>query len=119
MLSFSVLNSDFEVMMTNLTTFPDITSFITNDPKLSQMAATLRSDPAQIAGIINYNHIAGEVIHSQDFVNGTSFTTPSGANVTVTIGKDGSIWINDAKVVRSDVLIGNGVIHVLDKVCKS
>lgn len=47
-------------------------------------------------------------------MNGTSMKTLAGGNVTVT--KDGdSVFVNSAKVLVPDVLVANGVIHVIDK----
>ena len=40
--------------------------------------------------------------------------TMNGANVTVRI-ENGNIFVNGAKVVTPNVLVGNGVVHVIDK----
>ena len=42
--------------------------------------------------------------------------TVNGASVTLAVGSDGSVTVNDAKVVTADVEADNGVIHVIDKV---
>jgi uncharacterized surface protein with fasciclin (FAS1) repeats len=36
--------------------------------------------------------------------------------VTVTVAEDGTVKINDATVVITDILTTNGVIHVIDTV---
>jgi uncharacterized surface protein with fasciclin (FAS1) repeats len=47
--------------------------------------------------------------------NGQTFTSEANTTITVTI-QDGTVWFNDAKVVRANVVTNNGVIHVLNKV---
>jgi len=40
--------------------------------------------------------------------------TLNGGNVTINI-QNGSVFVNGAQVVVPDVLVANGVIHVIDK----
>jgi uncharacterized surface protein with fasciclin (FAS1) repeats len=41
-------------------------------------------------------------------------TSMSGMNLTVTVS-NGSVFVNSAKVITPDVLVANGVVHVIDK----
>lgn len=41
--------------------------------------------------------------------------TMCGANVTITMN-NGTIFVNSAKVVTPDILVANGVVHVIDNV---
>lgn len=59
--------------------------------------------------------IAGTVGYSTRLANGTSIATVNGANVTITVNDDG-IYVNNAEVVIADVLVANGVVHVIDQV---
>lgn len=47
-------------------------------------------------------------------MNGTTLTALNGGNLTVTI-VDGDVFVNSAKVVTPNVLVANGVVHVIDK----
>ncbi|KAI9772570.1 MAG: hypothetical protein M1839_002452 [Geoglossum umbratile] len=47
--------------------------------------------------------------------DGQTFTSQANTTIKVTI-KDGRVYFNDAKVIRSNIISNNGVIHVLDKV---
>ena len=47
-------------------------------------------------------------------MNGTMLTSMSGMNLNITIS-NGSVFVNSAKVVTPDVLVSNGVVHVIDK----
>lgn len=50
-------------------------------------------------------------------MNGTMYTSQGGTNFTVTVnGND--YYINNAKIVTSNVIVENGVAHVIDQVCQ-
>ena len=48
-------------------------------------------------------------------MNNTQLKTMSGMNVTITVN-NGSVFVNSAKVITPDVLVANGVVHVIDNV---
>lgn len=47
--------------------------------------------------------------------NGATFTTQGGTNITVKI-IGGNYYINNAKIIDSNLLVDNGVCHVVDSV---
>merc|ERR1712034_30815 len=59
--------------------------------------------------------MGGVVGYSTDLQNGTSLMTVQGNNVTITVDDDG-VFVNSAKVIVADVLVANGVVHVIDNV---
>jgi uncharacterized surface protein with fasciclin (FAS1) repeats len=65
--------------------------------------------------LLGYHILSGTVAFSTSLTNGSQFTTLSGLPIVVTVLDDGTIYINSAKVLSSDYLISNGVIHVIDK----
>merc|ERR1712228_554796 len=67
----------------------------------------------QLVDILTY-HVVGAKALSTDLSDGQTITTVEGKDVTVSIGK--SVKINDATVVKADVLASNGVVHVVDGV---
>lgn len=40
----------------------------------------------------------------------------AGEELEITISRDGAVFVNNARVINSDVLIANGVLHVIDTV---
>lgn len=68
----------------------------------------------QLASILEYHVVNGTVGYSTTLKNGQKIPTLQGGSVTVSI-RNGSIFINSAEVVVADVLIANGVAHVIDK----
>ncbi len=74
----------------------------------------LLEDPAQLQQILLYHAVSGKV-YSGDVVKLESATTLNGADVSISI-KNGKVYINDARVIKTDILATNGVIHKIDRV---
>jgi uncharacterized surface protein with fasciclin (FAS1) repeats len=68
----------------------------------------------KLVAILTYHVIAGNV-KAADVVKLKSAKTVQGSTVKITTA-DGSVMVNDAKVVKTDIACGNGVIHVIDTV---
>jgi uncharacterized surface protein with fasciclin (FAS1) repeats len=83
---------------------------------LGLTAEQLLADTETLTAILTYHVVAGEFL-AADVVglDGQDVTTVNGATVKVTVD-GGSVMVNDANVVATDVMASNGVIHVIDKV---
>ena len=97
---FAPTNAAFEALLTEL----GITK------------AALLADKPLLTRVLTYHVIAGKVLKA-DISIGAAVPTLQGDTFTI----DGSLDINDqrgrkARIVTTDVLTGNGVIHVIDKV---
>jgi uncharacterized surface protein with fasciclin (FAS1) repeats len=68
----------------------------------------------QLRAILTYHVVAGEVKAAQ-VVGLEAATTVQGQDVRIAV-KDGSVMIDDATVVTTDIEASNGVIHVIDTV---
>lgn len=56
----------------------------------------------------------GEVAYSSLLTDGKTLQTVIGSDVTITV-RNGSIYVNAAKIVDPDYLLSNGVLHILDR----
>ena len=74
----------------------------------------LLQDKKQLAGVLTYHVVPGKVM-AADVVKVDSAKTVQGQNVTVKVAKD-SVKVNNANVVKTDIVCSNGVIHVIDAV---
>jgi hypothetical protein len=75
----------------------------------------LAADPkGPSANVLTYHVVPGKVTAAQ-VKDGLEAATVQGATVKFTV-KDGSVMINDAKIVQTDIECSNGVIHVIDAV---
>ncbi|NPV86757.1 MAG: fasciclin domain-containing protein [Anaerolineae bacterium] len=74
----------------------------------------LLADPEKLKGILLYHAVEGKV-YSGEVVKLSSAKTIQGADVVISV-KNGQVFINNARVITTDILTTNGVIHVLDTV---
>lgn len=94
------------------------TVFVPSDQAFSKMSAdsltSLLADKQRLTNILTYHVVPGKLT-AADLANVTSVKTLNGAELTVKV-TDGVVYLNDAKVVQSDIAASNGVIHVIDTV---
>ncbi len=69
---------------------------------------------ADLKEILKY-HATTSVYEAKDLKDGMSLGMANGAKVAIKVGPDGTITVNDAKVLGS-VRASNGVVHVIDGV---
>ena len=68
----------------------------------------------KLASILTYHVVSGKVM-AADVVKLTEAKTVQGDAIEIKV-KEGAVMINNAKVIKTDVLSENGVIHVIDTV---
>jgi transforming growth factor-beta-induced protein len=68
----------------------------------------------KLKSILLYHVVSGDVTAGR-VVKLSSAKTLNGQEVKITV-TDGTVMVNDAKVVKADVSASNGVIHVIDTV---
>ena len=68
----------------------------------------------KLTAILTYHVHAGDAIMAKD-VKTMSLSTVQGSPLAVK-AEGGNVWINDAKVIKTDVVCSNGVIHWIDTV---
>ena len=74
----------------------------------------LLNDIPKLKSILTYHVVAGKVM-AADVVKLDSAKTVNGQTVTITI-KDGKVMVNNANVVKTDIVCSNGVVHIIDTV---
>ena len=95
---------------------PDLTYFIPNSAgALANFTALAQnSSPAELQTVFEYHVVPNFVGYSPLLKDGMSLKTLQGTNVTITI-QDGDMYVNSALVTTSDYIVGNGVVHVIDR----
>jgi uncharacterized surface protein with fasciclin (FAS1) repeats len=76
--------------------------------------ASLLADKEALKSVLLYHVVSGKVM-AADVVKLNQAQTVLGKNVTISAA-DGSVRINDARVIITDIETSNGVIHVIDAV---
>jgi uncharacterized surface protein with fasciclin (FAS1) repeats len=96
------------------------TVFAPTDAAFAKLPAgtieALLADKMKLASILTYHVVPGKV-SSGDIVKtgGARPATVNGAPINVTV-RDGSVYVDAARVTTADVQASNGVIHVIDAV---
>ena len=76
---------------------------------------SLLADPEALKQVLLYHLVPGAV-KADEVANLTSADSVEGSPIAIAV-KDGTVYLNDAaKVVATDVMASNGVIHVIDQV---
>lgn len=74
----------------------------------------LLGDIPALKNILLY-HVVGDAVSSSQVVKLNKASTVLGQDVAIKV-KNGSVMINDSKVVITDIKTSNGIIHVIDTV---
>lgn len=94
------------------------TVFAPTDEAFAKLPAgtldALLRDRQKLTAILTYHVVAGRVL-AADVTKMSSARTVNGQAVTITV-KDGAVMVDNARVIRTDILASNGVIHVIDAV---
>ncbi len=72
----------------------------------------LLKDKAKLTAVLTYHVVAGKVMAAD--VKAGKVKTVQGSELTVTTA--GGVQVDGAKVVKTDIVADNGVIHVIDTV---
>jgi uncharacterized surface protein with fasciclin (FAS1) repeats len=96
-------------------TTPDVTIFAPSNMAFQSIGSALGNISTEdLTKVLTYHVVPGAIGYSSTLKNMT-LATVNGGSVTITI-IDGSVYVNSAKVIVPDVLVANGVVHVIDNV---
>lgn len=94
------------------------TVFAPTDEAFAKLPAgtldALLKDKAKLTSILTYHVVSGRVL-AADVMKMKSAKTVNGQEISITM-KDGAVMVDNARVIRTDILTSNGVIHVIDAV---
>ncbi|MGH8246099.1 MAG: fasciclin domain-containing protein [Gammaproteobacteria bacterium] len=94
------------------------TVFAPTDEAFAKLPAgtldTLMKDKQKLSALLTYHVVAGRLL-AADVTKMSSAKTVNGQEVAFSV-KDGATMVGTAKIIRTDILASNGVIHVIDTV---
>ncbi|KAH6718692.1 FAS1 domain-containing protein [Leptodontidium sp. MPI-SDFR-AT-0119] len=109
------LSTERDEFTTQLTNIPDTVYFAPNtEQALSQFSNITVASTDQLSDLLKYHVVSGRLLYSTDLKDGMNLTTLQGANLTIRVGDDGSKFVNGAKILETDFLVANGVLHTID-----
>ncbi|KAI4173143.1 MAG: hypothetical protein LQ343_003070 [Gyalolechia ehrenbergii] len=103
-------------LVDTLDSLSDVTIFAPNNSAFQAIGSALPNlTMTQLADILQYHVINGTVAYSSTIENEMSVPALGGGDLKITTS-DGDVFVNSAKVLIPDVLVANGVVHVIDNV---
>ena len=92
----------------------DVTVFAPTNDAFNAIGSTVNGMTLeQLTNVLNYHVIPGKVLYSQLMATPGSAATQEGGNLNFRTD-GGQLFVNGAKVIAADVLVGNGVVHIVD-----
>jgi transforming growth factor-beta-induced protein len=105
-------------LLSTVDSLHDVTIFAPSNAAFQAIGSATGSLTAQqLAGILEYHVINGTVGYSTLLTSGLaneSFPTVGGGELQVLV-EGGEVFVNSARVIITDIIVANGVMHVLDK----
>ncbi|TLS25150.1 hypothetical protein PpBr36_07933 [Pyricularia pennisetigena] len=105
-------------LSTRLDRLRDVTMFIPNNEAFDRVGSSFEDSKMsadQLSQVLQYHIVQGSRPFYTSALANSSLTTLNGARLTFTNTSNG-VFVNSAKIVSSNVLTNNGVIHVIDNV---
>ena len=96
---------------------PDTTIFAPSNEAFAAIGSALANATiADLTAILSYHVVNGTVAYSSLLSNETvPALGGNGDKLTITV-VDGAVFVNSARVINADILVGGGVVHVIDSV---
>ncbi|KAF2838503.1 Fasciclin-domain-containing protein [Patellaria atrata CBS 101060] len=95
-------------------TAEDVTIFAPTNEAFQNIGSALADlSTEDLASILQYHVVSGTVGYSSMLEN-MALETLNGEDLTITIIDD-TVFVNAARVVATDILVANGVVHIIDK----
>jgi hypothetical protein len=91
----------------------DMTVFIPNNAAFLAIGSALQDET--LSKVLKYHAIEGSVVFSSDVAN-TTVKTVQGSDLKLSVGTGGKVYVDRARVVVPNILLSNGVAHVIDVV---
>ena len=79
----------------------------------SDLEALLK-DKAKLTKVLTYHVVAGS-LKAEDVIKHASAKSVEGSDIAIKTGAEG-VTVAGAKVIKTDILCSNGVVHVIDTV---
>lgn len=93
----------------------NVTIFAPNNPAFDSIGSAVGNLTAmQLGSIISYHVVNDTVAYSDMLSNGTNLTAADGRDIRIT-SINGTLFANAARITVPDILVENGVIHVVDQ----
>ncbi|KAL6709841.1 hypothetical protein ACN47E_000626 [Coniothyrium glycines] len=110
------VDANGESSQQTLDIIPDITVFVPVDAAFVAAASAFEGASLDtLRSVLTYHVIQGSVVFASAITN-TSVPSVQGNELTLTVGADGTVYVDTARVILPNVVLSNGVAHFIDAV---
>ncbi|KAK4124542.1 Fasciclin-domain-containing protein [Parathielavia appendiculata] len=107
-------------LMSELAAQKDVTIFAPHNAAFQQLAGALEiMDKEQLRRILRYHIVPGNLTHVWELQNASTLATAADDNgkkqVSITRHTN-FVFVNSAEIIQTDILISNGLVHMIDNV---
>ncbi|KAL3430683.1 FAS1 domain-containing protein [Aspergillus tetrazonus] len=92
-----------------------VTVFAPSNDAISTLGSNGTVSEDDITAFIDAHVVSGSAVYSPLLVTGARFQTRSGDELVVTAYPNGTIFLNDVLVIQTDIIVSNGVVHIIDR----
>ena len=112
----AILNVSALGLLDKIEATPNVTLFTVDNPVWDRLISEKVSLPSlkSVLEYLEYYVVVGEVIFEKDF-DGKEVKTLNGETIKLSGADTGKYTVNNAKVVRGDLFVSNGVFYILDR----
>jgi uncharacterized surface protein with fasciclin (FAS1) repeats len=94
----------------------DVTIFAPANAAFEAIGSAMSNiSSTDLSRLMQYHVLSKDVVYSSAFGN-KQYKTLQGNNITMSVRSDGSVYVNNARVIQKDILIENGILHIIDNV---
>lgn len=95
----------------------DVTIFAPRNAAFQQLAGAFEDmDKEKLKRILQYHIVPGHLSHVWELKNASSHTTADDGNKVSITRHTNFIYVNSAEIIQNDILISNGLVHMIDNV---
>lgn len=104
-------------LMSEVAQQKDVTIFAPHNAAFQQLAGTFaNTDKEELKRILRYHIVPGQLSHVWELKNASSLATADkGSKVSITRHTN-FIYVNSAEIIQADILVANGLVHMIDNV---
>ncbi|KAF6816075.1 fasciclin domain-containing protein [Colletotrichum sojae] len=103
-------------LLSSLSSRKNVTIFAPRNEAFQRVAGSLADmNDAAVRRFLEYHVVPGRVLASTDLKNGTNLTTLAAQSLR--LARSGNnLYLNTAQIVQPDILLANGIMHIIDNV---
>ncbi|KAK3290795.1 FAS1 domain-containing protein [Chaetomium fimeti] len=104
-------------LMSEVAQQKDVTIFAPRNAAFQQLAGAFADmDDETLKRILRYHIVPGQLSHVWELKNSSSLASADKGNKVSITRHTNFIYVNSAEVIQADILISNGLVHMIDNV---